>query len=57
MSAQQRWLYAITLVLADVEEWEKGRAEATQVKLREEEWFKEVNQILVTTGHQIDPTP
>lgn len=45
------------LILADVEEWEKGRSEATQVKLREEEWFKEVNQILANTGQQIDPTP
>ncbi len=45
------------LVLADPDEWREGRAQATQVKLREEEWFKEVNQILLTTNQQIDPTP
>ena len=45
------------LVLSDPDEWREGRAQATQVKLREEEWFKEVNQILLTTNQQIDPTP
>ena len=45
------------LVLADPDAWKKGRAEATEVKLREEEWFKGANLTLAPMGIQLDPMP
>ncbi len=45
------------LVLADLDGWKKGRAEATEVKLREEEWFKSANLTLAPMGIQLDPMP
>lgn len=45
------------LVLADLDAWKTARSQSTKVKLREEEWFKEVNAELATHGMVIDPTP
>ena len=45
------------LVLSDVDAWKQARAQATRVKLAEEEWFKESNKRLAASNLPIDPTP
>lgn len=45
------------LVLTDQEGWTAARAEVTQLKRKEEDWFKETNTTLATHGLWVDPTP
>lgn len=45
------------LVLTDDQGWTTARTEVTQLKRKEEEWFKKTNTSLAVHGLWVDPTP